>query len=144
MKKITSLAASLLAVCLLTAGLTLGTVGCTPPNLGDPTSAEPTVAISPARFNEIVNQDKLILIKFGATWCGPCRSVDKELKSLAGELPADVEVLKVDVDENPDLAGEFQITGIPRMMLVRRGEVLADETGFMSKAELQSWIGEHR
>ena len=144
MKKITPFAASLLAVCLLTAGWTLGTVGCTPPNLGDSTLAEPTVAISPARFNEIVNQDKLVLVKFGATWCGPCRSVDKELKSLAGQLPADVEVLKIDVDENPDLAQEFQITGIPRMMLVRSGEVLADETGYMSQAELQSWIGEHR
>ncbi|WP_146577942.1 thioredoxin family protein [Neorhodopirellula pilleata] len=134
----------LLGGLLLGGSALLGTAGCTPPNLGDRTTAEPAVAISPARFEEIVNQDKLVLVKFGATWCGPCRSVDQELKSLAGELPADVEVLKIDVDENPDLAQEFQITGIPRMLLVRSGEVVADETGFMSKAELQSWIGEHR
>lgn len=137
MKRPPSASTVFLAGSLWTGLLILSVTGCQPPS-------EPVAAINPAKFEEIVNQDKLVLVKFGATWCGPCRSVDEELASLAGELPSDVEVLKIDVDENPDLAQEFQITGIPRMMLVRSGEVLADETGYMSKDQLQSWIGEHR
>lgn len=125
----------------VSAWLMLAVLGCNQPFSAP---AEPVDAISTARFDEVVNQDKLVLVKFGATWCGPCRQIDRELKSLAGELPADVEVLKIDVDENPELAQQFQITGIPRMLLVRGGNVLADETGYMSKAELQSWIGEYR
>lgn len=137
MKRSVSGSMVLLTGCLLSGSLILGIAGCQPPT-------SPAVAVTPAKFDEIVNQDKLVLVKFGATWCGPCRSVDEELESLAGNLPEDVEVLKIDVDENPDLAQEFQITGIPRMMLVRSGEVLADETGYMSKEQLESWIGEHR
>lgn len=132
-------------VLLIAGSLLFTTVGCQPPSGSGTTSAnQPSGPITAAKFEQVVNQDKLVLVKFGATWCGPCRSVDEELASLSGELPSDVEVLKIDVDDNPELAQEFQITGIPRILLVRSGEILDDKTGYMSKSQLQSWIGEHR
>ncbi|SMP65387.1 thioredoxin [Neorhodopirellula lusitana] len=111
---------------------------------GCPAPAEPAAAISPAKFDQVVSQDKLVLVKFGATWCGPCRQVDAELNSLNASLPADVEVLKIDVDENPELAQQYQISSIPRLMLVRNGSIVDDKVGYMSEADLQSWIGEFR
>jgi thioredoxin 1 len=135
----------LAATRLLIGTFLIASVGCVPPSMESSGSVgEAAGAISAEKFEQVFNQDKLVVVKFGATWCGPCRRVDDELASLAGELPPDVEVLKIDVDENPELAQEFQITGIPRILLVRSGEVLADETGYMSKSQLQSWIGEHR
>lgn len=127
---------------LLVGSLLFAMVGCVP--TPETATNEISGPITAAKFEEVVNQDKLVLVKFGATWCGPCRSVDEELASLSGELASDVEVLKIDVDDNPELAQEFQITGIPRILLVRSGEVIADKTGYMSKSQLQSWIGEHR
>ena len=106
--------------------------------------SESVPPVSPARFEEIVSQDKLVLVKFGANWCGPCRQVDEELQTLSTELPLDVEVLKIDVDKNPKLAQAFQISSIPRMFLVRDGDIVSDRVGYMSKSELQSWIGKHR
>lgn len=130
---------------LLSSWILLAAVGCNQPAMTEK-AAVPKASgpITAAKFEQVVNQDKLVLVKFGATWCGPCRSVDKELAALSGDLPSDVEVLSIDVDENPELSQEFQITGIPRILIVRSGEVLADKTGYMSKSQIQNWIGEHR
>ena len=130
------------ATFLLSGSLLLAMVGCEPSS--GHSASQTSGPITKAKFKEVVNQDKLVLVKFGATWCGPCRRVDEELASLSDELPADVEVLTIDVDENPDLAQAFQISSIPRMMLVRNGELLDDQMGYMSKSQLQTWIGEHR
>lgn len=117
----------------------LMSVGCKPP-----TPAEPVEAVTQTRFDQTINQDKIILVKFGATWCPPCRDVDQELKTLAGQLPDDVEVLKIDVDENPELAQRYDISSIPKLMLVRNGEILSEEIGYMSGDRIQNWINEYR
>ncbi|MFG0255083.1 MAG: thioredoxin family protein [Rhodopirellula sp. JB053] len=114
-------------------------VGCKPP-----APAEPADPVTQNRFEQTINQDKIVLVKFGATWCPPCREVDQELKTLAGQLPDDVEVLKIDVDENPELAQRYDISSIPKLLLVRNGEILSEEIGYMSGDRIQSWINEHR
>ena len=119
--------------------LVLPQAGCQPP-----VPAKPASSISQASFDTTINQDKLILVKFGATWCPPCRDVDRELTNLADQLPADVEVLKIDVDENPELAQRYDISSIPKLLLVRNGETLAEEIGYMSGDKIQSWIDEYR
>lgn len=109
-----------------------------------PPPAEPVAPVSPANFDQTISQDKLVLVKFGATWCPPCRDIDRELKGLQGQLPADVEVLKIDVDENPGLVKRYGVSGIPKLLLVRNGEVLAERVGYMSGTRIQNWIGEYR
>ncbi len=116
----------------------LASVGCEPPQ----PSLSKSVAV-PTDFDTNMDSDKLILVKFGATWCPPCRAVDSELEQLAGQLPADVEVLKIDVDENPELAERYGIFGIPKMMLVRDGKILDQEEGYMSGGQIQNWIAEY-
>lgn len=127
----------LFAATLLSFGV-LASVGCEPPQV-----PQPVVTQVPTHFDTKMDSDKLVLVKFGATWCPPCRAVDSELEQLAGQLPPDVEVLKIDVDENPELAERYRISGIPRMMLVRDGKILDQEEGYMSGGQIQNWLAKY-
>lgn len=126
---------------ILAALVSFSLVGCSQPT---PTASETPTGITPAKFQEVIGSEKLVLLKFGATWCGPCVSTDAELKKIEPTLGDDVEVLKVDVDANPDLASQFDVSSIPRLMLFRGGEVVDDRVGGMSADQLTSWIDENR
>ena len=80
-----------------------------------------------------INQNKLILIDFVADWCGPCKMMDKEMwsKPEAAELTANLIPLKVDIDRSPDLKAQYNITSIPRVLIVTPwGDIVWDETGY--------------
>jgi thioredoxin 1 len=133
----------LLTLCVV--GLSFGSIGCnleSMKSIADPTAH--AVPISPERWQEVTQSDQLTLVKFGATWCGPCVQVDEELATLDSKLGAGVGILQIDVDANEDLAMQYEITSIPRMMLVRKGEILDDRTGYASASELTDWIEQHR
>lgn len=112
---------------------------------GGPTgSNEEAKTFTPDEFDQLIAQEKLVLLKFGAPWCGPCRQVDQELEAIKPDLPGDVEIVQIDVDANPELASDLQINGIPRLMLLRNSELVADKTGYMSREALVTWIDAHR
>lgn len=129
----------LLTIAMLLSLTVWAVVGCEPPQ-----ASRSTQTTVPSYFDTNMDGSKLVVVKFGATWCGPCRFVDKELAGLSGRLPADVEVLSIDVDENPELAERYQISSIPKLMLVRDGKILAEEVGVMSGRQIQNWIAEFR
>ncbi|GBF91910.1 thioredoxin, chloroplastic [Raphidocelis subcapitata] len=66
----------------------------------------------------IANREKAILVDFFATWCGPCLLLAQELEKVAEEMGDRVDILKLDVDENPDLASALQIAGLPTMIFI--------------------------
>ena len=82
---------------------------------------------------------QLVLMKFGAHWCPPCRMIDKELKVL-GQSDVPVEIRKVDVDKRQDLARKYGVTSIPRLILLEDGREVGDLTGYRSAEELTDWI----
>ncbi|WP_235034245.1 thioredoxin family protein [Roseiconus lacunae] len=85
---------------------------------------------------------KLVLMKFGAPWCPPCRMVDKELLDLKqAKLP--VEVRKINVDQHQSLAEQYDVSSIPRLILTEDGEVIGDLVGYQSADQLESWIREN-
>ncbi len=129
----------LLSVVTVLGLLALASVGCEPPQRSRTSATE-----SSAHFDTNIDNDKLILVKFGAKWCPPCRDVDRELEGLEGQLPADVEVLKIDVDENPELVERYDVFSIPRMMLVRDGDILDEEVGYLSGNQILGWIDGYR
>lgn len=91
-------------------------------------------------FQEIViNSDKPVLLDFWAAWCGPCRMLAPALDELAEENP-DIKVVKVDVDENPELARQFQVMSIPALFVIKEGKVVAQSLGVKPKAQLQDLI----
>lgn len=85
------------------------------------------------------NSPQLVLMKFGAPWCPPCRMVDKELRKLErSSLP--VEIRKIDVDERPEMASRYGVSSIPRMILLQDGRKVGDVVGYRSATELSDWI----
>ena len=84
---------------------------------------------------EVLSSDKLVLIDFWASWCGPCRMVGPMLDEIAAERP-DVKVCKVNVDEEPELASEFHIMSIPTLVVMKDGEVLRQSLGAKPKSQI--------
>ena len=85
--------------------------------------------------NEVVNSDKPVLLDFWAPWCGPCRMVGPILEEIAQER-TDIKVGKVNVDEQPDLAGQFGVMSIPTLMVLKNGKVTAQTVGVKPKSQI--------
>ncbi|MBL6989198.1 MAG: thioredoxin [Bacteriovoracaceae bacterium] len=93
--------------------------------------------ITKANFDtEVKKSDKPVLVDFWAEWCGPCRSLTPILEEIAGELGDKVSIVKVNVDENNDLAQQFGIRGIPTMIFFKGGEATKTLVGAQPKAEI--------
>lgn len=94
------------------------------------------VNITKETFETVVlNSDRAVLVDFWASWCGPCRMVLPPVEEIAQER-ADILVAKVNVDEQPELAEQYEVTTIPTLMVLRGGEVVARKSGALSKAQL--------
>lgn len=94
--------------------------------------------ISEANFAaEVLQADKPVLVDFGAVWCSPCKMLDPLVEELAGEWGDKIKVVKVDVDYNPTLAMEYQVLGVPTLILFVNGEPRERLTGFKPKKDLQ-------
>ena len=93
--------------------------------------------VSEASFQkDVLEAAQPVLVDFTATWCGPCKLLEPEVKKLAQEWGAKVRVLKLDVDNNPDLTMQYQVMGVPTLMLFVDGEPVERVTGFQPKDRL--------
>ncbi|XP_028801934.1 thioredoxin H2-like [Neltuma alba] len=95
-----------------------------------------------AHFDASKSTNKLMVIDFTATWCGPCKMMDPIIKDFAAKY-ADVEFIKIDVDELMEVASEFKVQAMPTFLLIKKGTVV-DKTVGARKEELQKLIEKHR
>ncbi len=102
-----------------------------------------TKTATTATFEEVVlKSDKPVLVDFWAAWCGPCLMVGPILEEIAGEHADKIDIVKVNVDEEGDLAMQYGITSIPNMKLFKGGEVVKTVIGAKPKAALLSDLAE--
>lgn len=87
-------------------------------------------------FNEeVVHSDKPVLVDFWASWCGPCKMVSPIIDEIADER-TDIKVVKINVDEEPELANQFGIMSIPTLMVVKDGKIVNQSTGARPKSQI--------
>ena len=84
---------------------------------------------------EVMNSEKPVLVDFWASWCGPCRMVIPVVEKIAEEYP-EYKVVKVNVDEEQELAAQFGVMSIPTLMVVKNGEVVSKSVGAKNKKQI--------
>ena len=102
-----------------------------------------TLKVTDASFqSDVVGADLPVVVDFWAEWCGPCKMIGPSLEEIAKELDGKVRIAKVNVDENPGIAGQLGIRSIPTLMLYKDGKVASQKVGAAPKGELKRWISE--
>ncbi|MCI6858016.1 MAG: thioredoxin [Eubacterium sp.] len=88
---------------------------------------------------EVMESDKTVLIDFWAAWCGPCRMLSPIVDEIAQERP-DIKVCKVNVDEEQELAGQFEVMSIPTLVVIRDGKIINQSVGVIPKNQIVSML----
>jgi len=88
--------------------------------------------------NEVLNANGLVMIDFWAVWCGPCRMIAPTVEELSKEYAGKVKVVKLNTDENPEIASRYKIMGIPTLMFFRSGQKLDQIVGAVPKPQLKA------
>lgn len=88
---------------------------------------------------EVLRSDKKVLIDFYATWCGPCKVLSPTVEEIAKEND-DIKVVKIDVDEEEELANKYGVISIPTLIVIENGEVINKSVGVISKEEIESML----
>jgi len=88
---------------------------------------------------DVINNSTPVLVDFWAEWCGPCRTIGPILEELSTEVPG-VEIVKINIDENPDAPTRYNVRGIPTMILFKDGAPVATKVGAAPKSQIRSWL----
>lgn len=100
-----------------------------------------TVKVDNANFKtEVLQSAEPVVVDFWAEWCGPCRMIAPALEEIAVEMEGKVKIVKLNVDENPELAAQFGVRGIPMLAMFKAGEMADQLTGARPKSQLAAWI----
>ncbi len=89
---------------------------------------------------EVVNSSIPVLIDFWAEWCGPCKEIAPILEEIADEMETKIKIVKINIDENPNIPNQYGIQSIPTLIIFKKGEPIATKVGGATKSELLTWI----
>jgi len=94
--------------------------------------------ITSQNFNEVIAQDKPVVLDFWATWCGPCKKIAPLIEELAAEYEGRAIIGKVNVEDEDELASQFGIRNIPTVLFIKNGTVVDKQVGACPKSELEN------
>ena len=95
-------------------------------------------------FKEIVTSEKLVLVDFFGTWCGPCQTLMPILKDVKEELGDAIKIVKIDIDKNQELATNYQVRSVPTMILFNEGKPKWRQSGVLQKQAILNVIETHK
>ena len=96
-----------------------------------------------SKFSELVNGDSPVLVDVFADWCAPCKINSPLLKEIKTEFSSQLKIIKIDIDNNKQIAEKFQIKGVPTMLLFKKGELVWRHSGLCEKNKLLLLIKEN-
>ncbi|HEY5257787.1 MAG TPA: thioredoxin [Candidatus Baltobacteraceae bacterium] len=100
--------------------------------------------VSQANFkSEVLDNDQPVLVDFWAPWCGPCKMLSPVVEKVASAHDGKAKFVKLNTDENPSLSGEYQVSGIPCLILFKGGKPVDRIVGYVSENVITSMLGKH-
>lgn len=96
------------------------------------------------KFQDIIQQEKPVLVDFFATWCGPCKAMAPMLEELKKRVGDSASILKIDVDKNKQLSTSLGIQSVPTLILFKNGKILWRESGIISVSTLENLIHQYK
>lgn len=96
-----------------------------------------------SNFKSIIDSKTPVLIDFYADWCGPCKMLAPILKEVKDELKDNIKIIKIDVDKNQQLASQYQVRGVPTMILFKNQQQLWRQSGVLQKNDIINIINQH-
>lgn len=93
-----------------------------------------------AAFRAAMQEKQTLVVDFWATWCGPCRMLAPVMEKLSEEYEGQAQFVKIDVDDNPDLAREYSIMSIPCVMVFQDGKLAGKQVGFVPQAAMKEFL----
>jgi thioredoxin 1 len=94
-------------------------------------------------FQEMINQDRPVLVDFYATWCGPCKMMSPILQELKHHIGDKGNIIKIDIDDNPQAASHYQVQSVPTLILFRKGQILWRQSGVPPLHQLKQIMESH-
>lgn len=94
-------------------------------------------------FKDLINSKQPVLVDFHATWCGPCKQMAPELQRFAQDNSGKLRVIKIDIDKNQDTAQQFNIQGVPTLILFKEGKILWRQSGAISAQQIGNSVNSY-
>ncbi len=104
------------------------------------TADDEHLELSTSEFRQAISGPGIVLAKFGAPWCGPCREVDVELDKLQTSNQSQLKIVRINVDDEPELADEYAVSAIPVILLFKDGKPVQQWLGYKDASEFQAGI----
>ena len=91
---------------------------------------------------EVLKSSNLVLVDFWAEWCGPCKMIAPALEEISEEMNKNLEIKKLNIDDNPKTPQEYGVRGIPTLILFKNGKKISEKIGVLPKSKITEWVQE--